>query len=391
VIVCQAIGLHQCNFYQMNNASYPDPSAVDIEVNQQALATATPHTTLDQTNRVTPVWIWVTAGCLTVLVALAFWFAWTKISKPQVVASGTPSSVAMRGEGNGQTGINDPDQVNAMIQRLTERLKNSPSDVEGWSMLARTQSVVGHTNEAVDAYAKAVALSKDDAGLLVDYADALAVKNNHSLAGEPYRLIERALKSDPRNVKAVALAGSYAFDNKDYVAAVKYWDKVIEIAGADNMFAQRTRFQLAQARQLSSPVAALVPASSVNSVAGNGSAIKVAPESVGSLSGLATLAPSLSGTAKPEDAVFIFARNAQGSRMPLAILRKQVKDLPIRFTLNFGMGNGTTAADGGVQLVARISKSGNAVAAKGDLSGTSEVVKINAKDVPIEINQVINQ
>ena len=376
----------------MNNVSSPVPSAVDVD--KEALATAAPHPTLDQTNRVTPVWIWITAGCLTVLVALAFWFAWTKISKPQVVAPGTPSSVAMRGDGNGQAGVNDPDQVNAMIQRLTERLKNSPSDVDGWSMLARTQSVVGHTDEAVDAYAKAVALSKDDAGLLVDYADALAVKNNHSLAGEPYRLIERALKNDPRNVKALALAGSYAFDNKDYLAAVKYWDKVIEIAGADNMFAQRTRFQLAQARQLSSPVSAGVSTSSVSSAAGSGAVIKVAPAMVvpgGSVSGFVTLVPSLSGTVKPEDAVFIFARNAQGSRMPLAILRKQVKDLPIRFTLNFSMGNGTTATDGGVQLVARISKSGNAVAAKGDLSGTSDVVKINAKDVSIEINQVINQ
>jgi cytochrome c-type biogenesis protein CcmH len=378
----------------MNNVSNLHPSAVDVEVDHESLATAAPNSDLDQSKRVTPVWIWVTAGCLTMMVALAFWFAWSKVSKQQIAAPGAPSSIALRGDGNGQTGINDPDQVNAMIQRLTERLKNAPSDVDGWAMLARTQSVVGHTNEAVQAYAKAVALSKDDAGLLVDYADALAVKNGHTLAGEPYRLIERALKNDPRNVKALALAGSYAFDNKDYRAAVHYWDKVLEMAGPDNLFAQRTRFQLAQARQLISPASTQPPASSVNRLAENDSNIKAVPSPVvpgGSISGSVTLAPSLSGSAKPDDAVFIFARNAQGSRMPLAILRKQVKDLPIHYTLNFSMATGTTPTDGGVQVLARISKSGNAVAAKGDLSGTSEVVKINAKDVSIEINQVISQ
>jgi cytochrome c-type biogenesis protein CcmH len=282
-----------------------------------------------------------------------------------------------------------------MIEHLAERLKGNPADVAGWSMLARTYSVVGRISDAVDAYAKAVALSKDDAGLLVDYADALGVKNNHSLAGEPIALIDRALKIAPKNVKALALAGTYAFDRQDYSAAVKYWDKVLEIGGADNMFAQRIQVQLENARQLTAPATDAKTAASSATVGAAVQSTKTANKSgAGSVGGVVTLLPSLLGTVKPDDAVFIFARLSQGSRMPLAILRKQVKDLPVAFTLNLDAASMPTLASNEkpvIEVLARISKSGNAVASKGDLSGQSAVVKVGAKDVSIEINQTINQ
>ncbi len=141
------------------------------------------------------------------------------------------------------------DQMATMIDKLAARLKEKPGDAAGWAMLARSYGALGRAAEAVDAYAKALELSKDDAGLLADYADALAVKNNRSLSGEPMKLIQRALALDPRNVKALAMAGSDAFERKDYRAAVKFWDQVVALGGPGNLFAEQIQPSLAQARQ----------------------------------------------------------------------------------------------------------------------------------------------
>jgi cytochrome c-type biogenesis protein CcmH len=241
-------------------------------------------------------------------------------------------------------------------------------------------------------------LSKTDSGLMVDYADALAVKNNRTLAGEPMKLITRALKLDPRNVKALAMAGTDAFDRKDYRSAVKFWDQVVEFGGADNLFSQQIQSGLAQARQLSglpasAPVSSSGPVTPSTGVVGAASAA-LAAASTGSIQGTVTLASALTREAKPEDTVFVFARAAEGPRMPLAILRKQVKDLPISFILDDSMAMSpaaTLSKAGRVVVGARISKSGNAIPEKGDLAGQSAQVTVGAKGLAIEIRDVIKQ
>jgi cytochrome c-type biogenesis protein CcmH len=90
--------------------------------------------------------------------------------------------------------------------------------------------------------------------------------------------------------------------------------------------------------------------------------------------------------------VFVFARAAEGSRMPLAIMRKQVKDLPISFTLNDSMAMSPASALSSVSQVivgARVSKSGNAMPQPGDLSGQSAPVKVGTTGLKIEIRDAV--
>lgn len=84
------------------------------------------------------------------------------------------------------------------------------------------------------------------------------------------------------------------------------------------------------------------------------------------------LSPALAGKAAAGDTVFIFARAAQGPKMPLAIVRKQVKDLPITVTLDDSMAMVPDMKMSSFpQLVigARVSKSGDAIPKSGDLEG----------------------
>jgi len=194
--------------------------------------------------------------------------------------------------------------------------------------------------------------------------------------------VQRALQADPRNLKALALAGTHAFDQHDYKGAVKYWQQLMDVGAPDNELVRQIEPGLAQARERAG-----LPAQAQKT---NGNAANPAPGA--SISGTVTLAPALARQASPDDTVFIFARDAQGSRMPLAILRKQVRDLPYRFTLDDSLAMSPAAKLSGareVMLEARVSKSGQARAQAGDLSGQLGPIRPGAVALALEIRDTV--
>jgi cytochrome c-type biogenesis protein CcmH len=277
------------------------------------------------------------------------------------------------------------EQIEAMVDKLKTRLKEQPNDVEGWAMLGRSYAVLGRHPQALPAFKQALTLRPDDAGLLADYADGLAVANGRNLEGEPSRLIARALQIEPGNLKALSLAGTAAFYRKDYALALRHWEKMAQI-DPDSPYVRQIQEGIDEARRLAAGGAASTqsappaPAQSTQATART------------SVSGVVTLARALVDKASPEDTVFVFARAVEGPRMPLAILRKQVKDLPLKFTLDDSMAMSPAARLSSAQRVvvgARISKRGNATAQAGDLQGLSAPVAPGASGLAIEITQVV--
>ncbi|HCX33016.1 MAG TPA: c-type cytochrome biogenesis protein CcmI, partial [Rhodocyclaceae bacterium] len=117
-----------------------------------------------------------------------------------------------------------------------------------------------------------------------------------------------------------------------------------------------------------------------------------APAGKSGISGTVSLAPALAARAAPEDVVFIFARAAEGPRMPVAILRKQVKDLPLEFRLDDSMAmspGATLSAAGRLVVGARVSRSGNAIPKPGDLEALSGPVAANASGLTLTIDKVV--
>ena len=276
------------------------------------------------------------------------------------------------------------EQIEAMVGKLEARLQAQPDDVEGWGMLGRTYMALKRYADASTAYQKALKLRPDDATLLADYADATAVNNGRKLEGEPTRLLERALKIDPDNLKALVLLGTAAYNRGDYAVAVMHWERVVKVGAADSPMVEMARGGAAEARERGKlPPMAGTPAGPVAAIASAGAA-----QAAGEVSGTVRLAPALKAQATPEDTVFIFARSAEGSRMPLAILRKQVKDLPFRFKLDDSLSMSPAArlsGAGRVIIGARISKSGQAAPQPGDLQGLSPVVAVGSQGVTVEI------
>ena len=119
------------------------------------------------------------------------------------------------------------EQIASNVTALAKRLEENPDDLQGWTMLGRSYLSMEKYSDASAAFAKASALKPNDADLLSEYAFALAMANGQKLQGQPTELINKAVKLDPQNAKALDLAGSAAFEAKDYKRAADYWQKLL--------------------------------------------------------------------------------------------------------------------------------------------------------------------
>ena len=292
---------------------------------------------------------------------------------------GTPAAwkgvpVASSEEGAGQG--NASAQIDAMVKQLEERLKTQPDDADGWSMLGRSYSALGRYPEAVTVFERVVGLRPKDAQGYADLADAKAMAAGRKLEGEPTQLIAKALQLDPKNLKALALAGTIAFNDKEFARAARLWEAAVAVAEPGSELVRNLEGGIAEARSRAGLPAANPPAAAAAASA--------------AVSGRVQLAASLKGRVSPEDTLFVFARAVQGPKMPLAILRKQVKDLPLDFTLDDSLAMSPAAKlSGAAQVIvgARVSMSGNALPQPGDLQGLSPAVVPGTSGLSIEITE----
>ena len=281
-----------------------------------------------------------------------------------------------------------PAEIEKMVAGLAQRLEKNPDDPRGWTMLARSYYVMRRMPEAAAAYAKAAEKIKDDADLYADYADALAMSQGRRIDGAPLKLVMQALAIDPVQPKALAMAGTESFNRKDYPGALGYWEKLLPLLPPQSEMAKSVADGIAQARELGkirSAQTAVAPTKQAPKPA-SGTAL------AGSVSGRVTLSPVLAAKAGPQDTLFIVARALNGPRIPLAVLRRRVADLPIDFALDDTQAMSPElklSAFSDVIVTARISKSGNAISQPGDLQGASPPVKVGASGLAIVIDSVV--
>jgi cytochrome c-type biogenesis protein CcmH len=293
-----------------------------------------------------------------------------------------------------------PQQIEEMAAKLAAKLDREPDNVDGWVMLARTYYALNRHADAARAFDRAVALVPDNAELLADYADSVAASQG-GLRGKALELVERALKADPTHWKALALAGTAAFERKDYKQAVTYWERMKATVPSGSPIAGSIDGSIAEARELGGLKSGQAPAAAPMAAARAAKEGAKAPPATAvtppmlagaTIAGTVAIAPALAAKAAPTDTVYIFARAAEGPKMPLAILKKQVKDLPVTFKLDDSMAMTPDFALSkfpSVIVGARVSKSGSASPQSGDLEGLSPTVKVGATGLAVLIDRTL--
>ncbi len=269
-----------------------------------------------------------------------------------------------------------------MVGRLAERLRQEPDNAEGWVMLARSYTALNRFADAALAYDKAHKLIGDNADLLADYADALVMANDREFTDQAGALLLKALETEPDHVKALWLAGLWKIQQGENAEAIRYWQRVAVQLAPGSKDAEVIAQQISEAR------AQLAPGEVVEAPTPGELTTAATPAADKTITVSVTLDPQLAADAAPEDTVFIFARAVSGPRMPLAIVRKQVSDLPLTVTLDDSTAMAPAMKLSNfdeVAVGARVSKSGTAMPQSGDLQGMVSPVTPDAGQA-VELN-----
>ena len=290
------------------------------------------------------------------------------------------------GTGDGSAPAHNIEEV---VAKLAQRLSEEPDNLEGWVLLARAYARMQRFQEAANAYEQARRLAGDQPDLLIDHADMLVTANGGRFSDEVGRLLQTALQQKPNHIKGLWLMGHWKYQRGDNQGAIETWQQVAQQlppGNEEDAAAISRQIQLARARMggegdTASPATEVSSGSETATAAGGKIEVSV------------TLDAALADRAAPDDTVFIFARAVSGPRMPLAIARKKVSDLPVSVTLDDSMAMSPAMVLSRfpqVTLGARISKSGQAISQSGDLQGIKSPVTPGQKEpVQIVIDEVV--
>lgn len=269
------------------------------------------------------------------------------------------------------------DEINAMVSGLAQRLQSQPNDAEGWLMLGRSYKYMNRYAESAQAFSEAYRLLGDRAEVLLQYADALAMANDGRLAGKPAELVAKALELAPDDSTALWLSGMAKAEAGKYDEALRHWQKLAAQMPKGSEPYREVQGLIAQVMER----LGTAPAEQQTTAIAKGLKVNVA------------ISDELQDTVSATDTVFIYAQALQGPPMPLAIVKKQVADLPVTVVLSDEqamMPAMRLSNFDRVKISARISMSGQAESRPGDWLGIVEnVAPAETEGVSITIDQKV--
>lgn len=265
--------------------------------------------------------------------------------------------------------------VDEMIARLEARLQQEPDDAQGWYMLGRTYLALGRYEPAARALKRTQELVGDEPDVLVAYADALAMLQGGSLEGEPMALVQRALAREPESPIALWLAGMGHQQAGELDQAISLWEQAKQQMPPDAEARNEIQSLIDSAKAAGGQAsAASTQAAPAPSAAMSGAQVKITVD----------LAPEVKAKAGSDDTVFVFATPPDGTRMPVAAVKRRVADLPLELQLSDEDAVAPVARLSNyrqVKVSARISKSGNAMPASGDWVAAPQTVAVDSDQV----------
>jgi len=293
-----------------------------------------------------------------------------------IVIAVSAAMYSQTGQPGAETAVAETISVDEMVDSLARRLETEQDDLKGWKMLARSYSQLKRYPQAIAAYERAVELEKyRDGQTLVDLGEAIMMNDNNAVRGWASQLFENALAIAPRNPKALFYGGIAAIERGEPLVAADRWETLLETSPPveiEGILRQR----IAEWRGLEAPSSAPVNE--------GGTAVEITISvSLGEAAGAAVNSGA---------AVFIIARDPAKPGPPVAAARRLVSELPFAVTLTDAdaMIPGRTLSNfATLEIVARVSASGQPIAQPGDWFGNQVIDTGTTRDLDIVIEHQV--
>jgi cytochrome c-type biogenesis protein CcmH len=297
-------------------------------------------------------------------------------------------------------GAQDVLDMQQAVASLAERMKSEPDDLEGWMLLGRAYKTMERFEPAREALANAYRLAPENADVLVEYAEALVLASeSRRFQGEALELLTRAVELQPDSQRGLWLLGIAAYQAENFAQAVQVWERLLASLPPDAEPRAALQERIADARQRGGLDRGEGSAGSPRTPAANPPENTVQGEPVESpaatprLTVTVDIAPELKSKIGPGDVLFVFARAAEGPRMPLAIQRLPAVQLPVTVTLDDStsmMPAMKLSLIPQVVVGARVSKSGQATPQPGDFETLSApLANTHAEPIALTIDRVV--
>jgi len=307
--------------------------------------------------------------------------------------------------------------IAVMAERLSQRLQEQGGTAEDWAMLGRAHKYLEQYALAVKAFDVALKEDTDNTQLMLEMAEVLALENDRVINEQARSLIMRAYELAPNDPNSLWFAGVAEYQAGNYQQAI---DRLVELLpmamGEEDVMksviaivSESRKELIAQGQEMPELEELLGIKQLVQQMSAEGAADNRAAETSAATPAPAAAEPAAAASGRQitvsvdvddltrsrfgaGDTVFIYAKAKQGPRMPLAVQRLVLSDLPATVTLDDSMamveGMNLSSFDP-VVVSARISKAGSAIAQAGDYIGYAESVSGSEGTLSIVINEPV--
>jgi cytochrome c-type biogenesis protein CcmH len=326
---------------------------------------------------------WTVAAVLVVFVPLLSWFIYGQTGAK---ADWEIAVIAKQARQASAAGQDSTVYTRQLTEKLNAILRRKPDDPHYLMLLGSTEMSLQNFAGATGAYQRMAAVMPSDPSVLAQYAQALYLSSDRQMTAQVSELVDRTLALQPNQPTVLGMLGISSFEKADYQAAIEYWQRLLPSLGPVSPNAKMIHQGIEQAKKLLSQQTGEAPAPSATAETGTAVATPA------SLQVNVSLDKDIKAEANA--LVFVYARAVAGPRMPLAVARLTVADLPASITLDDSMAmapNLKLSSFSEVEVIARVSKKGIANRGSGDIEGVigPVVIKSNKSPLTLSINTVL--
>jgi len=287
--------------------------------------------------------------------------------------------------------------IEEMTHQLAAKIEKDGGTLQDWIMLGRAHKYLGENEQAAQAFAVALEQDANNAQLMLEHAEVLALNNDRVFTDEARALVLKAFALEPDNANALWFAGVAEFQYGNHHKAIAHLTKLLPLAGGEEdvmksivTIVEKSRQALIAAGEEMPELEQVLGVKNMVAQArsedreAEAETAKVAVSNEVSANELSTARLLVSVDVDDlvrqkfdaNDVVFVYAKAKQGPRMPLAVERITMAALPATITLDDSMamveGMNLSAFDELV-ISARVTKTGSAIAQSGDFIGQIDV------------------
>jgi cytochrome c-type biogenesis protein CcmH len=331
------------------------------------------------------LWIGVAVMCVLAIMFVA-WPLYKKQKRLSIQIAGTVIAIVIVSLGlyslqgspdiPSGAGVDSQPDIEQMVTSLATRLESDPDDVDGWKMLGRSYMTMQNFDAAVNAYERAVELEQSqNAQTLVALGGSLLASDNSQIEGRTSALFESALALEPNNPEALFYGGIAALNRGNQDLAASRWEILLGLNPPDQIRGVIEQ-RIAEWRGQPMP-----------------STVAPATENVGvSIVADVSVGPAAREALPVEASVFIIARDPAQPSPPIAVTRRLLSELPAVIELNDSdsmIPGRTLSAFADVEVVVRVSVSGQPIAQLGDWFGSAIVKPAEGERLTLQVNQQV--